>query len=643
MASLRVIAPGMLTTIQDQGRWGWQSLGVPVAGPMDPFAHRLANALVGNDRGRRDARSDARGPGSGVPGRADRGGHRRRVRDDRRRARAAVERAVRGVAPDRSCVSAPRRRGARAYLAVAGGIAVPPVLGSRATHLPSGMGGLEAGRCGPAMCLPLGKRGRESFPRRSPQIGKRLPSPFLPDGQRHRSGPAGPAARPVRARRARCAAVGALRCATPTSNRMGFRLHGPELAACGRRGDVVRRHAARRAAGPGGGATDPVDGRSADDRGISESSRPSSARTLAWRDSSRPAIRLSFVVSSLREAMAALIAQEQTLMAFEAATPMRRRLSDADCSPARSRQPSAIARGATSRSRPLTTFRVGGPADWLVEPRTSDEIVAALKLASEAGVPVTMLGGGSNVLVSDDGVRGLVIRPRGGEVSRVDDDAHPRGCRGDDQRACPMDDQSRLRRSRSLGGHAGNGWRRHPRQRAFRRAPHRRSGHRGACRLPRRRRRAMCRERTWPSRYDRSRLQQSGEVLLSAVFRVSDGEPASAASDSARIAGVSKADAAARQPRAPAASFRTPNRAATRCPTGIPWSAGALVDRAGLKGLAIGGARVSPTHGNFIVNDGSATARDIRQLITRCRDARARAVRRRIAGRDRLSWQLRSR
>src|ERR1700730_7655793 len=70
---------------------------------------------------------------------------------------------------------------------------------------------------------------------------------------------------------------------------------------------------------------------------------------------------------------------------------------------------------------PMTTFRVGGPADWLVEPATSDEIVTALKLASEAGVAVTMLGGGSNVLVSDGGVRGLVIRPRGGEVSRIDE------------------------------------------------------------------------------------------------------------------------------------------------------------------------------------------------------------------------------
>src|SRR4030095_13359660 len=45
---VRVIKPGMLTTIQDRGRWGLQSRGVPVAGPMDSVSHRLANALVGN-------------------------------------------------------------------------------------------------------------------------------------------------------------------------------------------------------------------------------------------------------------------------------------------------------------------------------------------------------------------------------------------------------------------------------------------------------------------------------------------------------------------------------------------------------------------------------------------------------------------
>jgi hypothetical protein len=71
---------------------------------------------------------------------------------------------------------------------------------------------------------------------------------------------------------------------------------------------------------------------------------------------------------------------------------------------------------------PLTTFRVGGAAEWLIETRSSDELVAALTFAHAAGVPVTMLGGGSNVLVADRGVRGLVIRPRGGDVVLAGDD-----------------------------------------------------------------------------------------------------------------------------------------------------------------------------------------------------------------------------
>src|SRR5262245_41004938 len=69
---------------------------------------------------------------------------------------------------------------------------------------------------------------------------------------------------------------------------------------------------------------------------------------------------------------------------------------------------------------PFTSFRVGGPAEALIETQSGAEIVQALELAHEQGVPVTMLGGGSNVLVSDRGVRGLVVRPRGGVVQQVD-------------------------------------------------------------------------------------------------------------------------------------------------------------------------------------------------------------------------------
>ena len=57
-----------------------------------------------------------------------------------------------------------------------------------------------------------------------------------------------------------------------------------------------------------------------------------------------------------------------------------------------------------------TTFRIGGPADFFFAARTSDEIVAALRAASELALPVFLLGGGSNLLVSDAGFRGLVVR-----------------------------------------------------------------------------------------------------------------------------------------------------------------------------------------------------------------------------------------
>jgi UDP-N-acetylmuramate dehydrogenase len=116
--------------------------------------------------------------------------------------------------------------------------------------------------------------------------------------------------------------------------------------------------------------------------------------------------------------------------------------------------------------------------------------------------------------------------------------------------------------------------------------------------------------------YDRSRLQKTGEVLLSAVFRVSTGDPAALRT----VARESLAYRKKTQPLdTPSAGciFQNPDRAAV--PADIPASAGALVDRAELKGTARGDARVSPTHGNFIVNEGQATAADIRSLIDLCR------------------------
>ena len=57
-----------------------------------------------------------------------------------------------------------------------------------------------------------------------------------------------------------------------------------------------------------------------------------------------------------------------------------------------------------------TTFRIGGPADWFLAARTQDQLARALRAATELSLPIFLLGGGSNLLVSDEGFRGLVVK-----------------------------------------------------------------------------------------------------------------------------------------------------------------------------------------------------------------------------------------
>src|SRR5207247_7074778 len=118
--------------------------------------------------------------------------------------------------------------------------------------------------------------------------------------------------------------------------------------------------------------------------------------------------------------------------------------------------------------------------------------------------------------------------------------------------------------------------------------------------------------------YDRSRLQQSGEVLLSATFQVGTG-PTPALRETARASLAFRKRTQPLDTHNAGCVFQNPDPSRDRVPDGIPAAAGALVDRAGLKGAGVGGARVSPAHGNFIVNEGAASADDIRQLIVRCR------------------------
>ncbi len=138
---LQVVKPGLLTTVQDLGRFGHQAAGVPAAGPMDAFSHRLANQLVGNDVGDATLEVTLIGPELIVDADttlAIAGAQFEVTCDERPVAVGASFAVTRGQRLKFGRIL----QGARAYLAVAGGVQTPPVLGSRATHLVSHMGGL---------------------------------------------------------------------------------------------------------------------------------------------------------------------------------------------------------------------------------------------------------------------------------------------------------------------------------------------------------------------------------------------------------------------------------------------------------------------------------------------------------------------
>jgi len=140
--SLRVVRPGSLSTVQDLGRHGLQHLGIVPGGAMDPIAHQLANALVGNPSAAATLECTVLGPSVvvecdllvalyGAMCDAKAGG-----------LPLPRNRPVLLKAGTRMTIGA-ATHGARAYLAVAGGIQVPEVLGSRSTYIPAAFGGLS--------------------------------------------------------------------------------------------------------------------------------------------------------------------------------------------------------------------------------------------------------------------------------------------------------------------------------------------------------------------------------------------------------------------------------------------------------------------------------------------------------------------
>lgn len=318
--SIHVVRPGLLTTVQDGGRWGFQALGVPVAGPMDPFAHRLANALAGNPRTAAILEITIVGPELEF--------------DDERVVAVTGARFIitidgRAVAPNRAFVVSPgsrvqfgeRQAGARAYLAVGGGIDAPAVLGSRATHVPSGMGGWQGRALARGDRLPLGPTTSRPFALSDTRSDGLQPDDGGPARSGHDADPsrirvlAGPDRHRFAAGALETLASDSYRVSAD-SDRMGFRLSGPRLAHA-HGADIVSDPT------PLGTLQVPASGQPL----LLMADRPTSGgyariATVISADvgiagQAVPGDRLAFDVVTPAEAIRALIAREQRMLALE--------------------------------------------------------------------------------------------------------------------------------------------------------------------------------------------------------------------------------------------------------------------------------------------------------------------------------------
>ena len=256
-----------------------------------------------------------------------------------------------------------------------------------------------------------------------------------------------------------------------------------------------------------------------------------------------------------------------------------------------------------ARMRDYTTLRLGGPADWMAMPASAEEIAGLLTEAGERGIPVTVLGHGSNVLVLDGGIRGLVIRMGRGmsglEVSGRDLIAQAGAMMGSTAAAAAEHGLTGLEFASGIPGTVGGG--------VIMNA----GAYGGEMSqtvysvtgvMPDGTIRTMEREEL-DSGYRRSALQENGMVVSRVVFRL---QPGSGNEIREKMADLNRRRAESQPLDVPSAgsTFKRPEGA----------YAAALIDRCGLKGYAVGGARVSPKHAGFLVNTGDS-AKDYLELV----------------------------
>ena len=260
----------------------------------------------------------------------------------------------------------------------------------------------------------------------------------------------------------------------------------------------------------------------------------------------------------------------------------------------------------------FTTWRVGGPATWIIEPESMDEVLAALQWAKANGQPCQVIGAGSNLLIHDNGLPGLTLSLRRLQGAELDSNSGV-------IEALAGEPIPTLARRAARAGLKGLAW-------AVGipgtvgGAAVMNAGAQGGCTAD-----WLEAVRVVPMQggesfelkrdqlefdYRHSRLQQENLLVLSARFRL---EPGHNPQELRRETNSNLSHRTSTQPYTlPSCGsvFRNPE----------PLKAGRLIQELGLKGERVGGAEISSVHANFIVNTGNATAVDINQLIELVQD-----------------------
>lgn len=254
-----------------------------------------------------------------------------------------------------------------------------------------------------------------------------------------------------------------------------------------------------------------------------------------------------------------------------------------------------------------TTLRIGGPAERLVCPDSERQLLTAAKLCRELELPVLLIGRGSNLLVSDQGLRGVVLCPRAetGEIT----------CTGEGRFRLPAGlTLARAANFAAEQGYAGLEFA-HGIPGTVGGAVYMNAGaYGGEMKDIITRVEVLDSDGTvrWlPAdecgfSYRHSRFSHSGEWVLSAEVQLTPG-------CSREIYAVMDRLGTARREKQPL-EYPSAGSAFKRPPEGTP-PAAALIDRCGLKGLQVGGAQVSEKHAGFIINRGGATASEVAELM----------------------------